>query len=161
MTTNTAIQLKKSGATGNTPFDLQYGEVAINYADAKLYYKNDLGAISYITNQDTFGTVSANGSLIISTTPTDILNLTPNTNIRILGVPGSKTVYFDLPDSITLNSNVAAQNVIAYNQFYAGIATYSSTPLPNLIAQFTGNSTNYIQVNAQNIDEHEIGRAHV
>lgn len=154
MTTNTAIQLKKSGATGNTPFDLQYGEVAINYADAKLYYKNDLGAISYITNQDTFGTVSANGSLIISTTPTDILNLTPNTNIRILGVPGSKTVYFDLPDSITLNSNVVAQNVIAYNQFYAGIATYSSTPLPNLIAQFTGNSTNYIQVNAQNIDEH-------
>ena len=63
MTTNTAIQLRKSGQTGNTPADLQYGEVALNYADGKLYYKNDSNVISYITNQDTFSTVLANGEI--------------------------------------------------------------------------------------------------
>ena len=37
---NTVIQLKNSGASGNTPGTLQPGELAINYADGKLYYKN-------------------------------------------------------------------------------------------------------------------------
>ena len=74
---NTAIQLKKSGITGNTPVDLQHGEVAINYADGKLYYKNDLDQIVYVTNQDTFGTISANGQLVLALSPTDILTLTP------------------------------------------------------------------------------------
>ena len=31
---NTSIQLKKSGQTGNTPPSLAYGEVALNYAEA-------------------------------------------------------------------------------------------------------------------------------
>jgi len=37
---NTVIQLKNSGASGNTPGTLQPGELAINYADGKLYYGN-------------------------------------------------------------------------------------------------------------------------
>lgn len=154
MTTNTAIQIKKSGQTGNTPADLSYGEVAINYADGKLYYKSDLNVISYITNQDTFGTILANGSLILATNPTDVLTITPNNNIRIVGSPLAKEFSIDLSNNITVTSNVVAQNVIALNQIYAGIATYSSTPLPNLIAQFTGNTDSYVQVNVQNIDEH-------
>ena len=154
MTTNTAIQLKKSGVTGNTPSDLQLGEVAINYADGKLYYKDDINAIRYITNQETFGTISANGTLILATNPTDILTITTNNNIKIVGDSGSKSINFDLSDNINVKNNVISQNVVALNQFYAGIATYSSTPLPNLIAQFTGNTNSYVQVNAQNIDEH-------
>ena len=51
---NTSIQLKKSGVAGNIPTDLQIGEVAINYADGKLYYKDGISSISYITNQKTF-----------------------------------------------------------------------------------------------------------
>lgn len=152
MTTNTAIKIKKSGATGNTPADLEYGEVAINYADGKLYYKNDLNAIRYITNQDTFGSVMANGTLIVSTSPTDILTVTPNNNIRVVGIPAAKAFTIDLSNNITVQSNVAAQNLIAYNQLYAGIATFNNTPLPNLIAQFTGNTDSYIQINAQNIN---------
>jgi hypothetical protein len=154
MTTNTAIQLKKSGQTGNTPADLALGEVAINYADGKLYYKNDLNAIRYITNQDTFGTVSANGSLILATSPTDVLTITPNNNIKIVGIPGNKEFTIDLSNNITVTNNVISQNVVALKEFYAGIATYSATPLPNLIAQFTGNTDSYVQVNAQNIDPH-------
>ncbi len=37
---NTIIQLKNSGATGNVPVALAPGELAINYADGKLYYGN-------------------------------------------------------------------------------------------------------------------------
>ena len=37
---NTVIQLKNSGGSGNTPGTLQPGELAINYADGKLYYGN-------------------------------------------------------------------------------------------------------------------------
>ena len=154
MTTNTAIQLRKSGQTGNTPADLQYGEVALNYADGKLYYKNDLNAINYITNQDTFGSILANGTLLLATSPTDILTISPNNNIQMLGNPLAKSFSIDLSNNIVINTSVTTQNVIALDKIYAGIATYSSTPLPNLIAQFTGNTDSYVQVNVQNIDEH-------
>jgi hypothetical protein len=89
---NTSIQLKKSGATGNTPPDLNYGEVAINYADGKLYYKNDAAVIKYITNQDSFSTVIANGSSILALSGTDILTINPTTGITISGNVTSKTI---------------------------------------------------------------------
>jgi hypothetical protein len=152
MATNTAIKLKKSGITGNTPADLLLGEVAINYADGKLYYKNDLNSVQYITNQKTFGSVLANGSLIVASTPTDILGITANSNIRIITDTVGKSFSIDLANTISVSGNVYSNNTIIYNQLYAGIATYSATPLPNLIAQFTGNSSLYVQVNAQNID---------
>jgi hypothetical protein len=91
---NTSIQLKKSGATGNTPesTDLSYGEVALNYADGKLYYKNAIDDISFITNQDSFATVSVNGSLILATSPTDILTLNAGNNISLIGNTTTKTI---------------------------------------------------------------------
>ena len=91
---NTSIQLKKSGVTGNTPesTDLSYGEVALNYADGKLYYKNAIDDISFITNQDSFATVSVNGSLILATSPTDILTLNAGNNISLIGNTTTKTI---------------------------------------------------------------------
>ena len=50
------------------------------------------------------------------------------------------------------SSNVYANNVIVNNTLFSGLATRAATPLPNLIAQFTGNTSSYVQVNAQNID---------
>jgi len=50
------------------------------------------------------------------------------------------------------SGNVFGTNIIANTKFFAGIATQQATPLPNLIAQFTGNTDSYVQVNAQNID---------
>jgi hypothetical protein len=43
---NTKIILKKSGSTGNTPASLEFGELALNYADGKLFYKNANNIIS-------------------------------------------------------------------------------------------------------------------
>ena len=168
---NTSIQLKKSGSTGNTPVELQYGELAVNYADGKLYYKDGTDSINYITNQDTFGTIYANGSLVLASTPTDTLTVNPANAITVLANTFSKTIDIGLDetkitsfvkksgDTMTGDLNIGTANVranvIIVNQtLYSGLATALSTPLPNLIAQFTGNTDSYVQVNAQNIDPH-------
>lgn len=47
---NTTIQLKHSVVTGNTPSDLELGEIAINLQDGKLFYKNPALEIKSIQN---------------------------------------------------------------------------------------------------------------
>lgn len=44
------IKLKNSGTTTNSPSALEYGELAINYADGKLFYKDDAGSIVDFAN---------------------------------------------------------------------------------------------------------------
>ena len=166
---NTSIQLKKSGSTGNTPSHLNLGEVAINYADGKLYYKNAIGDVTYITNQDSFNNITVNGSMVLATTPTDILTLAPNTGISILANTTTKTIDISVRedqlssfvkktgDTMTGDLNISTANVdanylIVETTLFSGLATRLATPLPNLIAQFTSNSVTYVQVNAQNID---------
>jgi hypothetical protein len=42
---NTIISIRSSGVVGNTPSTLQPGELAINYADGKLYYGNSTSQV--------------------------------------------------------------------------------------------------------------------
>lgn len=48
------VLLKKSSVGGNAPGtgDLEYGEVAINYADGRLYYKNSSNQIKHFVDSD-------------------------------------------------------------------------------------------------------------
>lgn len=161
---NTSIQLKKSGITGNTPVDLNYGELALNYADGKLYYKDYYNIIKFISNQDTFATVNINSVPVIATSTSDILSIVPQSGIKIDVNAIDKIAYLTVDefvrktgdgmtgDLILETSDVHANNVIVNNTLYSGLATEAATPLPNLIAQFTSNSSSYVQVNAQNID---------
>jgi hypothetical protein len=113
---NTSIQLKKSGITGNTPVDLQHGEVAINYADGKLYYKSSIDDIKYITNQDSFATMNVNNSLVLAATPTDTLSLTSSNDITILANTISKTITIGSNSVAGSYANAAfAQANAAYN----------------------------------------------
>ena len=96
---NTAIQLKKSGVTGNTPTGLANGELALNFADGKLYYKNSLGGTSYISNQFSFDTINANSSLVLATSVSDTLSFAAGNNITISTNTTTKT--------ITINASVA------------------------------------------------------
>jgi hypothetical protein len=54
------VLLKKSSVSGKVPLttDLDYGEVALNYADGKLYYKNSSNVISSISSSSGGGTSS-------------------------------------------------------------------------------------------------------
>lgn len=99
---NTKIQVRKSGVTGNVPSSLEYGELALNYADGKLYYKDSNGSITFIqsgSTTDSFATINANSSLILATSPTDTLSIIPGNNITI------DTDTFG--KSITINSTAA------------------------------------------------------
>jgi hypothetical protein len=83
---NTTLQLKKSGVTGNVPDSLAYGELAINYADGKLFYRhanNTVASISTGSTTDSFATINANSSLILASSPQDTLSIIPGNNITI------------------------------------------------------------------------------
>ena len=82
MSSNTVIQLRKSGTTGNSPSSLNYGELALNWADGKLYYKNGTG-IKSIYNQNTFSTVNSNNTLILAGSYSDTLSIIAGNNITI------------------------------------------------------------------------------
>jgi hypothetical protein len=165
---NTVIKIKKSGSTGNVPASLEYGELSLNYTDKKLFFQNGPGSIKNFSS-DVFNAVSANSSLVLATTSDDILTLTPNNGISIVGDAVSKQVYIGVNenqigsfvkksgDTMTGNLNVPTANVIAntvifYREIMTELGTRFGTPLPNLVAQFTSNSASYIQVNAENID---------
>ena len=83
---NTTVQLKKSGVTGNVPPSLSYGELALNYADGKLFYKASNGSIASISTSpatDSFATINANSSLILATSPYDTLS-TPRQLVAVI-----------------------------------------------------------------------------
>ena len=122
---NTTIVLKKSGAIGNTPVSLANGEIAINYADGKLYYKNATGTISAISSGSTtqsFATINANSSLILATSNTDTLSFSASNGISITANTTSKTITIGDGTTVAIanaayamanSANVLAQN--AYN----------------------------------------------
>jgi hypothetical protein len=107
---NTTIRLRKSGVTSNVPVSLELGELALNYADGKLYYKNALGTITYISSgasTNSFATINSNSSLIIATSNTDILSLVGSNNITINTDTINKviTIGASLTDSLFINSS--------------------------------------------------------
>jgi hypothetical protein len=100
---NTVIKLKRSGTTTSAPSSLEFGELALNYADGKLFYKAANGTILQFSSgeeSDSFGTINANGTLIVSDTPGDILTLEAGNNIIITGDA--------VNDKITIASNALA-----------------------------------------------------
>lgn len=125
---STTIRLKKSGATGNVPSNssLEFGEIALNYADGILYYKDASNIIQQISGSaaNTFETINANGALLIADSNTDILTLNPGTAINIAGDGITDTITIGVRTNDTFSSNatdsVATANIV--NAVYA-IAT--------------------------------------
>lgn len=94
---NTTIQLKRSATIGNSPVytDIDYGELAINYADGKLYYRTVSDTVSSIFTPNLYETVNVNGTLLIPTTPTDILSLQPKNYISLQANTITNTIEID------------------------------------------------------------------
>lgn len=111
---NTVIQLKKSATPSATPSSLANGELAINFADGKLFYKAANGTIVEFSSGSAgndFGTVNANGTLIVSDTNGDVFTLAPGDNINIVGDA--------INDVITISANLLSALITAnaaYNQ---------------------------------------------
>ena len=137
---NTTLQLKKSGQSGNVPSSLSFGELALNYADGRLYYKHANGSIASISTgspTQSFSTVNANSSLILATSPTDTLSIIPGNNITITTDTFGKSIIINstaagVGDSIddyartkANSANVLAQ--AAFDRANNGTGTYTIT----------------------------------
>ena len=128
---STTIRIKKSGITSNTPGTLEFGELAINYADGKLFYKDATGNIQQFSsggNINAFETVNANGSLLIADSNTDILNIIAGTGIDISGntVSDTFTITSRLDNTVTSTSTTSAATPAAVNAVHT-IATGAYT----------------------------------
>jgi hypothetical protein len=91
------------------------GEIAINSADGKLFYSTPGGTIKFIENQNTFATVNANSSILVSTSTNDILSILPGNNINVVGDGINKSITISTKDvwvgnNITLGSSQSLAN---------------------------------------------------
>lgn len=122
---NTVIALKKSSTPGATPTNLANGELAINFADGKLFYKNTSSIIAEISGAgggggSSFGTINVDGTLIVSDTSGDILSLTTDENIYLTPDIFEDTITIGLSfNTLTLIQDsydkANAANVLAFN----------------------------------------------
>ena len=119
---NTVIALKRSDIPFAVPTNLANGELAINYADGKLFYKNTTGDIVEISGGagglggNYFGTVNANGTFLISDTSGDVLTVKQGENIIITGdaITDSFTITANLSPAYTLgNAAFDKANVVS------------------------------------------------
>ena len=108
---NTVIAIKKSATPSATPSSLADGELAINYADGKLFYKNATGYIVSITSgstSNTFATVNASGTLILADSPNGILTIVSGSGVSIVGDA--------INDKITISSTGSNVSIAAFDK---------------------------------------------
>lgn len=150
---STTIKLKKSGVSGNVPAssNLEFGELALNYADGILFYKDPGGTVRQIASGgNTFNTIDANGTLIIADANNDILTITPGTGTYITGdgITDTITIGVNLSDSYLSTSNNQVATANALNAVFAIANTaYSQSLSANLTVKEIFTSNNYV-VNA-------------
>jgi len=113
---NTVIQLRKSSTPSAIPASLEFGELAINYADGKIYYKNTNSQITVFPSTiNYFGTVNANSVLVIADTPGDILTLEAGQNIILVGDAINDKVIISANIAPAFNqANTAATDALAF-----------------------------------------------
>jgi hypothetical protein len=94
--TNTVIQIKKSSTPTAIPSSLADGELALNFADGKLFYKNTTGYIVQVSSSgvNSFGSINANGTFIVADTPSAVVSLIAGSGINIVGDAITDTITF-------------------------------------------------------------------
>ena len=120
------IKIKNSGTAAATPAALEHGELGLNYADGKLFYKNSSNAIvafgstSYITtNQQT------SSYTLALTDDGDLVEMNVGT-ANNLTVPADNTVNFPIGTSIDILQVGAGQTTIVAT---AGVTINRATGL--------------------------------
>lgn len=93
------IQIKRSGTVAAVPSTLSYGELALNYADGKLFYKNSAGDIVALS-----GSSSSGGSAS-----------TANQKLDALTFNGSTTTFNLTSNSVAVTPNGSAALLISLN----------------------------------------------
>ena len=81
------VLLKKSSVVAKVPLttDLAYGELALNYADGKLYYKDSSNAIKSFTNDTSTVTLTGTQTLTNKTLTSPTINSAIENNLTLTG----------------------------------------------------------------------------
>ena len=140
---NTVIQLKRSAATGNVPTytELDYGELALNYADGKVYYRTSVDTVSSIFTPNLYETVNVNGTLLIPTSTSEILSLQPTGFITLTANTITDTI--EIGETISGNFISVAGGTITGNLTIEGSTksldaeTYSSNTTVATVSEVT------------------------
>lgn len=148
---STKIRLKKSGATGNTPssIDLEYGELALNYADGVLYYKDNANSIKFIAgaSANAFETINANGTLIIADSNTDILSINPGDAVYVTGNGISDTLTI----GVRVEDSVNSSNINYVSTANAVRTAYNLANTANLTASLAYNKANSAAITVREV----------
>jgi CRISPR/Cas system CMR subunit Cmr6 (Cas7 group RAMP superfamily) len=105
------VLLKKSSVAARIPTtsDLDYGEIALNYADEKLYFKNSSNVVKSISAVDTTSLVTLTGTQTLTnkslTSPT--LTGTPVAPTATAGDVSTQIATTAFADNVALNKAVA------------------------------------------------------
>jgi hypothetical protein len=110
---STAIKLKKSSVVGKRPLvgDLAYGELAINYEDGRLFYKNSSNEIKYFIDSDRIGI------LIDSATSGTFLPLTGGTLSGAVDMQSNRIINLSSP----IDVNDAVNKYYVDNAIISGV----------------------------------------
>ena len=124
---NTSIKLKKSSVSGKIPLvsDIDYGELAINYADGKLYYKHndtsirsflDSGQILYLIDSDYLKSIIDEGYLQIARPIFVVEDSAPALGGN-LNLNGHNITDSGSSGSITMSGNITGGTITATADF--------------------------------------------
>ena len=85
------------------------GEIAINYADGRIYYLNANGSIASISggggsSSYSFSTINVNSSLVLATSPTDILTLAGANGITVTACTSSKVITIGTTGTVGIDT---------------------------------------------------------
>lgn len=144
---NTVIALKKSGTPSAAPASLEFGELAINYADGVLYYKAANGTIyPFSSGGNAFATVNANGTLVVADVASDVFSLEPGSFINITGdaindkitISANVKSVYDTANAAfdAANSNIFNTSIVIGNSEVNSISVVTSTTNDQIIDSF-------------------------
>jgi len=114
---NTVIQLKFSTVASNTPSELANGELAINSADGKLYYRTPSGSITYLnatypaglTTEVQFndaGSIGSNSGFTFSKS-SQLLTVTGSANIGGMNIVPTITSAYAFANTVNIKTDAA------------------------------------------------------
>ena len=96
------IKLKNSGSSGNTPSSLVHGELALNYADGKIFYKNSSNSIVEFASGASFSG-SYNDLTDVPFTYNNITGVSTNADLGIIFHTGGTALQADAHAELTFN----------------------------------------------------------
>jgi len=106
------VTLKRSSVAGKIPqtSDLAFGEVALNFADGRLYYKNSSNAINFFEEVNSFQNIAVAGESTLSADGgSDTLTLVEGDDISITTDP--------LTNEVTINSTASGSTTTTGDVF--------------------------------------------